>query len=161
MSYFSLFNPLLRELGQGGAFLHRSLPIWGADTFFHGSLHDLWGRRTFRGFGDTDVHETKEKITITTDLPGVKKEDIHVKCVGDVLTVFGSRDESNRIEDDIYGNMERAFGSISKSVRLPPGVQLSEIAAKYKDGVLAIEIPKPKQSSKMLLEVNIPVEYLV
>lgn len=44
MAYLSFYSPLLRELGQGSFRLTRSLPVWGSDIFFHGNLHDIWGK---------------------------------------------------------------------------------------------------------------------
>lgn len=158
MSYLSFFSPLLRELGQGSAFLKRSYGIWGPDTFFHGSLHDLWGRKTMHGFGDTDVHETNKDIRISADLPGIKKEDIHVRCVGNVLSLEGERKENGELKNDIYGNMERAFGSIYKSVRLPPNIDPLSITAKYQDGVLTVVIPKPKITPEDSRETEIKIE---
>ena len=83
MAYLSFYSPLLRELGQGSFRLTRSLPVWGSDIFFHGNLHDIWGRKVQHGFGDADVHETLTCIHITADLPGAKREDIHVGFMGD------------------------------------------------------------------------------
>ena len=158
MSYLSYFNPLLREIGQGRAFMNRAYDIWCGDTFFHGSLHDLWGRKTTHGFGDTDVHETSKFIRISTDLPGIKKEDIHVKCIGDVLSLEGERKETNELMNDIYGTMERGFGSIYKAVRLPPHINPHAITANYKDGVLTVVIPKPETLPEESKEITIPIE---
>lgn len=158
MSHLSFFSPLLKEIGQGRAFLSRAYAIWGPDTFFHGSLHDLWGRKTFHGFGDTDVHETSKDIRISADLPGIKKEDIHVKCVGNVLSLEGERKDTGELANDIYGNMERGFGSIYKSVRLPPNVDPLSITAKYRDGVLTVVIPKPESIPENTKETIIKIE---
>lgn len=158
MAYLSFYSPLLRELGQGSFRLTRSLPVWGSDIFFHGNLHDIWGRKVQHGFGDADVHETLTCIHITADLPGAKREDIHVGFMGDVLSISSRRQRSQYLTDDIYNNMERAFGSISKSIRLPPCVDIAKITAKYVDGVLTIDIPKPKESSLPEKEIVIPIE---
>ena len=157
MSYLSYFSPILRELGQRGMFLSRSYRVWGPDTFFHGSLHDLWGRKLVHGFGDTDVHETSSVIKISADLPGIKKEDIQIKCVGNVLTLKGERRDTEELSKDIYGNMERAFGTVYKSIRLPPLVNPQSISAEYQDGVLTITIPKPEQSLEQQKETIIKV----
>ena len=158
MSYLSFFSPLLKEIGQNHAFLSRSYAVWGPDTFFHGSLHDLWGRKTSHGFGDTDVHETSKNIRISADLPGIKKENIHVKCIGNVLTLEGERKDTGELMNDIYGNMERSFGSIYKSIRLPPGVDHQSITAKYQDGVLTVVIPKPETMPTSTKETIIQID---
>ena len=114
MAYLSYYRPLLRELGQGHAFLWGSRSVWGIEPFFHGTLRDMWGRKMERGFGDTDVHETQSRITITSDMPGVRKEDIRVCCFGDILSVQGKRNPPVKLVDDIFGSMERGYGSMSR-----------------------------------------------
>ena len=96
-----------------------------------------------RGFGDTDVHETQSRITITSDMPGVRKEDIRVCCFGDILSVQGKRNPPVKLVDDIFGSMERGYGSMSRNIRLPPHTDYSKIVAKYENGVLSISIMKP------------------
>ena len=157
MSYLRFYNPLLRELGQGYAHLARSFPIWGSDVFFHGNLRDYWGRRVAHGFGDADVHETSSSIRITADLPGIQRKDLSVHCNGDVLSIYGQRLKTPDLTDDIYCNVERAFGSVCKHIRLPHNVDVAAITAKYTDGVLYVDIPKPETMEKPGREVNVPI----
>ena len=161
MSYLSFYSPLLRELGQGSVHLARTMPVWGSDVFFHGNLHDFWGRRVDHGFGDADIHETLSTIQITADLPGVKRADIQVHCNGDVLSISGKRQEIQTLTDDVYNSVERAFGSVCKHIRLPHNVDVSKITARYTDGVLSVDIPNPSPSTEPGREVSIPVLYNV
>ena len=161
MAYLSYYRPLLRELGQGHAFLWGSRSVWGIEPFFHGTLRDMWGRKMERGFGDTDVHETQSRITITSDMPGVRKEDIRVCCFGDILSVQGKRNPPVKLVDDIFGSMERGYGSMSRNIRLPPHTDYSKIIAKYENGVLSISIMKPDTEKDAATEVPIPIQSVV
>lgn len=143
MAYLSYYRPLLRELGQGHVFLWGSRATWGNGHFYHGTLRDLWGRKLNHGFGDTDIHETQSSITITSDMPGVKKEEIRVSCCGDILSVFTERSLLRSWWTTFSGSMERGYGSMSRSIRLPPHTDYSKIDAKYENGVLSISITKP------------------
>ncbi|KNB44411.1 heat shock protein HSP20 [Blastocystis sp. subtype 4] len=149
MSYLSFYSPLLRELGQGSVHLARTMPVWGSDV------------RVDHGFGDADIHETLSTIQITADLPGVKRADIQVHCNGDVLSISGKRQEIQTLTDDVYNSVERAFGSVCKHIRLPHNVDVSKITARYTDGVLSVDIPKPIPSTEPGREVSIPVLYNV
>lgn len=111
------------------------------------------------GFGDADIHETLSSIQITADLPGVKRDDIKVRCNGDVLSISGQRKEMQTITDDVYNSVERAFGSVCKHIRLPHNVDVSKITARYADGVLSVDIPKPDSSKEPGREVSIPILY--
>lgn len=157
MSYLSFYRPLLSELGQGHVFLTRSLSAWLPEVFFQGSLHDHWGRKSLRGFGDTDVHETVSQIIISSDLPGIKRENIKVYFQNDVLSLCGEREEKINMEDDVYGSMERVFGTVSKRIRLPHDTDYKRIKAIYEDGVLRITIPKPYTEKTVAQEIEIPV----
>lgn len=161
MAYLSYYRPLLRELGQGHVFLWGSRATWGNGHFYHGTLRDLWGRKLNHGFGDTDIHETQSSITITSDMPGVKKEEIKVSCCGDILSVFTERSPPTKLVDDIFGSMERGYGSMSRSIRLPPHTDYSKIDAKYENGVLSISITKPDFDSGGDTEIAIPIHFIV
>ena len=129
--------------------------------FFNGSLHDFWGKKVYHGFGAADIQETESSISIDADMPGVKREDLHIHCDGEFLSISGKRDQPQYIESDIYANMERAYGSITKHIRLPPNIDTSSVTANYKDGVLHIEIPKPAGKRREEKDVVIPISLCV
>jgi HSP20 family protein len=62
-----------------------------------------------------------------------------------VLTVSGERKAEHTDSKDAYQRVERAFGSFSRSLTLPEGVDGEAIAASFDKGVLEITIPKPEQ----------------
>lgn len=161
MSYLSFYSPLLRELGHSYAHLARSFPVWSSDMFFHGNLHDFWGKKVHHGFGAADIQETNSSIHIDADLPGIKKEDLHIHCNGDILSISGKRDQTIREADNVYSNMERVYGSITKQIRLPPNIDISKVTANYTDGVLHIDIPKPTGDQREEKDINIPISLFV
>ena len=61
------------------------------------------------------------------------------------------------MEDDVYGSMERVFGTVSKRIRLPHDTDYKRIKAIYEDGVLRITIPKPYTEKTVAQEIEIPV----
>ena len=60
------------------------------------------------------------------------------------LTVSGKRERTEQSEDDRFYRYERRFGSFSRTVGLPQGVEEDAIRADYRDGVLEIHVPKPE-----------------
>ena len=95
------------------------------------------------GLFRTDVRDTGDAYLVEADLPGVKKEDIHVDIDGDRLTISaqrgGSREE--RAQDGSYIRCERSYGTFSRSFDIS-GVQADHIAAAYENGVLTLTMPK-------------------
>ena len=97
--------------------------------------------RSFFGNGEpglfrTDVRDTGDAYLVEADLPGVKKEDIHVDIDGER---GGSKEE--RAQDGSYIRCERSYGSFSRSFDIS-GVQAENISAAYENGVLTLTMPK-------------------
>ena len=91
-----------------------------------------------------DVKESETQITVHADLPGVKKDDLHVELHDGVLTVSGKREATKSEKNDKYHYVERNFGSFSRSFRVPDNVTEEHIAADLSDGVLNVTVTKPK-----------------
>ncbi|VDB84737.1 unnamed protein product [Peniophora sp. CBMAI 1063] len=90
-----------------------------------------------------DVHEDKEKnlVTATFELPGLKKEDVHIDIHNSVLTVSGETKIDETKEQDGYAVRERRFGRFSRSIPVPQGIKEEEIKASLEDGVLSVTFP--------------------
>ena len=112
-------------------------------------LEDL--ERTFFGGGSlgfkTDIRDTGDAYVLEADLPGVKKEDIHIDIDGDCLSISAQR-SSSREEKDQEGNYircERSYGSFSRSFDIS-AVKAEGITAGYDNGVLTLTMPKREQT---------------
>jgi HSP20 family protein len=95
-----------------------------------------------------DVMEQDGKLVVHADLPGLQKENLNVEVRDDQLIISGERrNESARNEGD-YRLTERSYGRFARSVPLPEGVNPDEVAAKFQDGVLRIEVPLPQGTQR-------------
>ena len=95
----------------------------------------------------TDVKDTGAAYELEADLPGFKKEDIHLDLDGDCLTISAERHAESE-EKDKEGRVlrqERSFGSFSRSFDIT-GVKSEEITASYTDGVLKLTLPKKEET---------------
>jgi len=92
-----------------------------------------------------DVWETENEIVISVDLPGVSGDQASIEVEDGVLTISGTREREAEVQDEGYFRFERRVGSFSRSVTLPQGVSDADITADFKDGVLAVRIPKPEE----------------
>ena len=91
-----------------------------------------------------DVIEEDDRYLMRADVPGISPDEIKIEVDGDRLTVSGSHEESSEEKKDDYVRRERRFGSFSRSMLVPRGVDPDEIEATTANGVLEISIPKPK-----------------
>lgn len=102
-----------------------------------------------------DIYEDGDDLVVEAELPGMKKEDIKVSLMDDVLTISGQKKREAKTEKKSYYRLERSSGSFSRSFRLPPGVQGQKARATFNDGVLEMRIPKSDVSRKKEIAVQI------
>ena len=88
---------------------------------------------------------TDTGLIINAELAGVKKEDVSVELKDNVLTIKGERWSDREVDEQSYYRKERCFGTFQRSFTLRETVQPDQIKARFKDGILEIEIPRAKQ----------------
>jgi len=101
-----------------------------------------------------DLAESEGAFVLRADLPGVTQEDVTIELEDNVLTVSGERKSDREAKGDGFYRAERAFGSFSRSLTLPKGVDPEAIAATFTDGVLEVRIPKPEERKPRRIAIN-------
>ena len=92
-----------------------------------------------------DVNETKTEFLLSADMPGLNKKDVSIDIHDGVITIKGERTIDNEKSTDDYRIRERQLGSFNRSFRLPDNVHEDKVAAKFKNGVLTVTLPKTKE----------------
>ena len=90
-----------------------------------------------------DVRDDGDHYTLEADMPGVTRDDVKVEVTNGVLTLSAGYDESKEDKDaeDRYVYRERRCGSVSRSFNVE-GIREEDITARFRDGVLTLELPK-------------------
>jgi HSP20 family protein len=101
-----------------------------------------------------DLVETEDHFVLRADLPGMGEEDVKIEFENDVLTVSGERKAEHESKGEGYYRVERAFGSFSRSLTLPKGVDAEAVNAGFDRGVLEIRIPKPEERKPRRIEIG-------
>jgi HSP20 family protein len=101
-----------------------------------------------------DLVETTDHYLVRADLPGVREEDVTVQMEDNVLTIAGQRTVEHEQKEGYY-RLERAFGSFSRSLTLPDGVNPDQVSAHFNRGVLEITIPKPEQKKPRQVQISL------
>jgi HSP20 family protein len=96
-----------------------------------------------------------DKLVVRADLPGLRKEDVSVEIDDGVLTISGERSEEEVEDREGYYHSERSYGQFQRSLALPEGITGESCDATFKDGVLEVTIPVPKQSERSAKKVQI------
>lgn len=91
----------------------------------------------------TDIRDTGDAYVLEADLPGMKREDIHIDIDGDRLSISAERNavKEEKDENGGYIRCERSYGSFSRSFDIS-GVRSEDITAAYENGVLTLTMPK-------------------
>ena len=95
----------------------------------------------------TDITEKDGSYMLDMELPGCKKEDIHLELNDGYLNVSASHNTSKDEKDD-KGNVirqERYSGTFSRSFYVGENVREEDIKASYDNGELKITFPKAQE----------------
>lgn len=103
---------------------------------------------------DMDILEDKDYIYVILDIPGVSADDIETIITGNLLQIKGDRKRKSSREDENYHYIGRKYGSFSKNIELPTQIDIENIKAVYKDGVLTINLPKLEKTKLERLRIE-------
>jgi len=121
------------EPSQGGQ--------WDAGNYGEGAP-SMWSPHV-------EVFERSGKLMIQADLPGMKRDDIHVRIEDDEVIIQGERRQQNQTNNASgYYRSERSYGSFYRTIPLPEGTNAESANATFKDGVLEIELDAPRQQQR-------------
>jgi HSP20 family protein len=93
----------------------------------------------------TDVYEQDGNLVVKAELPGLKKEDIHVSLDQGSLVIRGEHTDEQEVKEQHFFRKERAYGSFYRRIPLSPEVKADQITANYVHGVLEVHVPLPVQ----------------
>jgi HSP20 family protein len=102
-----------------------------------------------------DVLETESAFQIRAELPGVDKHDIKLSVQDGVLTISGHRVEEKVEKGQRYHRRERVFGSFARGFTLPDSVDEQKVAAEFRNGVLAVRLPKSEKAKPKSIEISV------
>ena len=94
----------------------------------------------------TDIKDNGKEFILEADLPGFRKEDIHIDVEDNTLTISAER-HSDYEQKDKQGNFvkcERSYGSFTRSFDVT-GIRQDDIHAKFENGVLQLTLPKQEE----------------
>ena len=100
-----------------------------------------------------DIYEKDDKIFFEAEVPGFKKEDLHVDVKGKIVTISGES-KSEREENENSYRKERKYGRFERSFQLGFEADDDAVEAKHDNGVLTVSISNPKEQQKKQIEIH-------
>ena len=118
------------------------------DAFFGGE------RDSRRWVPQMDLVEAEDHFVLKADLPGLSEGDVSIEVQDGTLTISGERNAEHEAHERGWYRIERSFGSFSRSLTLPDGVDADGIQARFDRGVLEVRIPKPEERKPRRVEIK-------
>jgi HSP20 family protein len=116
-----------------------SWPLWSR---FDEMFRDGEWRRPFK---IEECHE-KGEMVVRAELPGVDPDKgVKVEVIDDELVITAEKSESHVNDEKHVHRSEFRYGSLTRSIPIPKGVDASKISATYKDGVLEVRMVMPNE----------------
>jgi HSP20 family protein len=101
-----------------------------------------------------DVREDAEQLTLTVDLPGVRREDIQISFNDGVLTLGAERKDNPELKEESYLRRERYVGRFERRLTVRTPIHVEGIKAAYRDGVLTVTLPKSEAAKPKQISVS-------
>ncbi len=117
-------------------------------------------RKTVPTLMKTDIKETDKAYELNIELPGFKKEDLHIELNEGYLAIdaFVQSSSEESTEDGTFIRKERFSGNCSRSFYVGEDISEDEIHARFEDGILKICLPKkqpvPPEETKRLISID-------
>jgi len=102
-----------------------------------------------------DVKEDDKAYTVHAEIPGVKKEDIHVSIDGNQVAISAEvKNEKEVKEGDKLLRSERFYGKVSRAFTLGSDLDEAASQARYENGVLELILAKKATAQAKRLEIH-------
>ena len=112
-------------------------PFWTA-------FGELNGERSLQPA--TDIVESADSVTISTELPGVSKDDVSISLEDGVLAIRGEKKHESKEETDEVRRYERTYGIFQRSFVVSDSIDSDAIDATFENGVLTLTLPKAEKA---------------
>lgn len=131
------------------------------DQFFQNNLSRFFDDRAWNTAGTgsvpANIRETDKSYELELVAPGLKKEDFKLQVNGDLLTVSFEHQESQSEGGEEQGYLRREYRhqSFSRSFSLDDTVDVNNISAQYRDGMLQVSLPKKEGAQRISRVVEV------
>lgn len=112
--------------------------------------------KTARKVPSLNLSETEDTLVIRAELADIKPEDLDISVTDDTLRIKGETRQTRVEERGDYHRMRRRYGSFSRTLQLPCRINIDDVKATYKKGVLNIVLSKyrPEKAREIKIKVT-------
>ena len=102
-----------------------------------------------------DLSETEDRLIIKAKVPGIKPDDLDISISDDVLIIKGEIRQDLVKAGGSHRRAELKYGSFSRTIQLPCRIEIEDVKATYKKGVLNIVMPKCKSEKSRTVKIEL------
>ena len=102
--------------------------------------------RTSEQYPMMNIFDTNEEIVLVAELPGVRKEDIHLTIDNGLLTISGERKMAATPDKAQWLRNEIRTGNFSRVIELPRQVNAEKISAELSNAILRVVLPMAEEA---------------
>ncbi|MBW8269622.1 Hsp20/alpha crystallin family protein [Caldovatus aquaticus] len=109
-----------------------------------------------REFPPMNIWAGENGVVVTAQVPGVRPDDLEITVHENTLTLKGRRepDPQAAAPDVAYHRQERSYGSFARTVALPFRVDPEKVNARFDNGILTVELPRPEADKPRRIQVK-------
>lgn len=101
-----------------------------------------------------DVYQTEKDVVIQSGIAGIRPEELDISVENDVVTIRGIRKNPNEAEQREYLHEECFWGPFSRQIFLPEEVDVKNVEATMRDGILTLRLPKMKREKVKKVQIR-------
>jgi HSP20 family protein len=125
------------------------------NLMFSGHLGEQDGNAVSTLTPAIDLVDSGDRVEVKVELPGMAKDDVDISLKDDILTIKGEKKQEREEKEENRYYVERTYGSFSRTLTLPSKVNPDGVEARFKDGVLEINLPKAEEEKIKQIQVQV------
>jgi HSP20 family protein len=121
-------------------------------------FQEFWGESHSIATGaypPMNLYEDNENLYLTTELPGLKENDIEINAEAQSIQIRGERKIASEGKDGHYHRRERESGAFMKKIELPTRISIERVKAGMENGVLKLILPKAEEAKPRKIVVKV------
>jgi len=103
----------------------------------------------------SDFSENDNEYILEVELPGIKKEEISLDITSRGIEIRAIKKHEEKKKNDGKHFYSKSFAGFYQAVDLPENVDSDKMKASYKNGVLALKIPKKNIEIEKVRKIEI------
>jgi len=103
-------------------------------------------------FPPLNVFSKADDIVIVAEAPGLKKDELDIQVKGRTIQISGAKSVAYGDQVSLH-RRERTIGRFSRSLTLPVEIDADKIKAEYRDGMLAVFLPRAEHDKPRSIKI--------